>query len=185
MIRNLDDSGQVVTWEKAGAAVVKGAGRLAGRTPDGLLRVEVDGQVLEGNHVVVSTGSEPARPPVEGLDDVPVWTNREATTLTDIPGRVVVLGDSAVAVEIGQFLGRMGAGVTMVERGDRLASREDPASGTSHRRAVPTTTPPRHPERLGCTGRARRRSQPRRRRDRALHRPPSPHPQPGPGPRRQ
>jgi dihydrolipoamide dehydrogenase len=146
MIRNLDDSGQVVTWEKAGAAVVKGAGRLAGRTPDGLLRVEVDGQVLEGNHVVVSTGSEPARPPVEGLDDVPVWTNREATTLTDIPGRVVVLGDSAVAVEIGQFLGRMGAGVTMVERGDRLASREDPASGTSRR--------PRWSERASTCGAA-------------------------------
>lgn len=129
MIRHLDDSGQITGYEKQGATVVKGAGRLAGRNAEGLLRVETDARTLQAEHVIIATGSEAVRPPVEGLAEVPVWTNREATTLVDIPQRVLVLGGSAVAVELGQFLARMGAHVTLVERGDRLVTREEPRVG--------------------------------------------------------
>jgi pyruvate/2-oxoglutarate dehydrogenase complex dihydrolipoamide dehydrogenase (E3) component len=129
MIRHLDDSGQVSRYEKQGAAVIRGAGRLAGRVPQGALRVEAGGRSLQAPHVVVATGSEPVRPDVDGLGDVPVWTNREATTLTDIPRRVLMLGGGAVAVELGQFLARMGAHVTLLQRSDRLVTREEPRVG--------------------------------------------------------
>jgi dihydrolipoamide dehydrogenase len=79
--------------------------------------------------VVVATGSEPVRPPIDGLTSVPVWTNREATTLREIPGRVVLVGGSAVGVELGQFLARMGTSVTLVQRGPRLLGREEPRVG--------------------------------------------------------
>jgi len=46
------------------------------------------------------------RPPIAGLDQVPVWTNREATILREIPPRAVMIGGSAVGVELGQFLAR-------------------------------------------------------------------------------
>lgn len=129
MIRHLDDSGQVADYEKQGATVVRGTGRLAGRTPDGQLRVQVNDRMLAADDVIVATGSHPARPPIDGLDGVPVWTNREATTLADVPGRVAMLGGGAVAVELGQFLARMGAQVTVLERGDRLVTREEPRVG--------------------------------------------------------
>jgi hypothetical protein len=45
---------------------------------------------------VIATGSQPRRPPVQGLDRVTVWTNREATTVRDIPARVLLVGGSAV-----------------------------------------------------------------------------------------
>lgn len=41
-----------------------------------------------------------------------------------------MIGGSAVGVELGQFLARMGTQVTLVQRGPRLLSREDPASAT-------------------------------------------------------
>jgi pyruvate/2-oxoglutarate dehydrogenase complex dihydrolipoamide dehydrogenase (E3) component len=63
------------------------------------------------------------------LDQVPVWTNREATTLPEIPHRVVMIGGSAVGVELGQFLARTGSHVTMVQRGPRLLDREEPRVG--------------------------------------------------------
>ncbi len=132
MIRHLDDGPQVVGYERNGATVVKAAGRFDGRTEDGLLRVRAGGRELTAEHVIIATGSEAVRPDVDGLQEgsgVPVWTNREATTLTEIPGRVLMLGGSAVAVELGQFLARMGAQVTLVQRGDRLVSREDPRVG--------------------------------------------------------
>jgi dihydrolipoamide dehydrogenase len=138
MIRHLDDADQVAGYEKRGATVVKGTGRLTGRAPDGHLQVQVpeDGRVLHAAHVIVATGSDAARPPIDGLGDVAVWTNREATTLADIPGRVLMLGGSAVAVELGQFLARMGAQVTLAERGDRLVGREEPPVGALARAAL-------------------------------------------------
>lgn len=128
MIRDLDDSKQVTGYEESGATVVKGIGRITGPGT-----VEVDGRVLTTEHIIVATGSEAFLPPVEGLEAAReqgrVWTNREATTLTYIPGRVVLLGGSAVGVELGLFLRRYGAQVTIVERSGRLLSREDPRPG--------------------------------------------------------
>ncbi len=115
MIRHLDDATQVDGYRKQGATVFKGTARLAGPG-----RVEVDGEVLEADHVVVATGSDPLRPPIDGLDSAEVWTNREATTLINIPGRTVVLGGGAVGTELGQFLARMGGQVTLVQRSERL-----------------------------------------------------------------
>jgi pyruvate/2-oxoglutarate dehydrogenase complex dihydrolipoamide dehydrogenase (E3) component len=123
MIRHLDDTNQVAGYLKQGATVTKGAARLVGRDP---WRIEAAGQHLTAEHVVIATGSEPVRPPIEGLDQVPVWTNREATTLREIPPRVVMIGGSAVGVELGQFLARIGAQVTLVQRGPRLLDREEP-----------------------------------------------------------
>ena len=124
MIRYLDDSKQVAGYEKSGVTVVKGEAQVTGPGT-----AEVAGRRLSAEHLIVATGSDALVPPIEGLADVPVWTNREATTLTDIPGRVVLIGGSAVAVELGQFLRRFGADVTLVERSDRLLSREDPRVG--------------------------------------------------------
>jgi dihydrolipoamide dehydrogenase len=124
MVRHLDDSAQVDGYKQAGATVIKGAARLAGPG-----RVEAGGQLLEAGHVVIATGSEPVRPQVAGLDQVPVWTNREATNVREIPSRVLLVGGSAVGVELGQFYSGMGARVTIVQRAGRLIDREDPRVG--------------------------------------------------------
>jgi pyruvate/2-oxoglutarate dehydrogenase complex dihydrolipoamide dehydrogenase (E3) component len=126
MIRHLDDAKQVSSYEQQGATVIKGTARIIGRDP---WRVQAGDRELTADHVVVATGSDALRPPIDGLDDVPVWTNREATTLRDIPGRVVMIGGSAVGVELGQFLARMGSTVTLVQRGPRLVDREEPRVG--------------------------------------------------------
>src|SRR5229473_4973494 len=124
MVRHLDDSAQVNGYEQAGVTVIKGSARLAGPG-----RVEAGGQLLEADHVVIATGSEPVRPAVDGLDQVMVWTNREATNVHDIPSRVLLIGGSAVGVELGEFYSGMGAHVTIVQRAGRLVDREDPRVG--------------------------------------------------------
>ena len=126
MIRHLDDAAQVTGYQQQGVTVIKGTARLVGRDP---WRVEVAGQQVTADHVVIATGSDPVRPPIDGLGEVPVWTNREATTLREIPPRVVLIGGSAVGVELGQFLARMGSHVTIVQRGPRLLDREEPRVG--------------------------------------------------------
>jgi pyruvate/2-oxoglutarate dehydrogenase complex dihydrolipoamide dehydrogenase (E3) component len=132
MIRHLDDAKQVQGYADQGATVIKATGRITGRTSQGRLKVEADGRQLRAQHVILATGSQAIHPDIPGLgegSDVPVWTNREATNLVDIPDRVLMIGGSAVAVELGQFLARMGSQVTLVQRGDRLMAREEPRVG--------------------------------------------------------
>jgi len=124
MIRDLDDSGAVAGYEERGVTVFKSAGKLAGAN-----RVEVAGRVIETEHVIIATGSEPRIPSIEGLGEAGYWTNREATTLKEIPASAVFIGGGAVGVELGQMLARFGSQVTVIEGAERLLSREDPEVG--------------------------------------------------------
>jgi pyruvate/2-oxoglutarate dehydrogenase complex dihydrolipoamide dehydrogenase (E3) component len=125
MVSGYDDSGQAAWLEGKGIDLLRGRGRLAGPG-----RVEVDGRVVTAAHVVVATGSDPVIPPIPGLRETPgVWTNREATALTEIPRRLIVLGAGPVGVELAQAIRRLGAAVTLVEGADRVLPREPEALG--------------------------------------------------------
>jgi len=124
MIRHLDDTAQVDGYEQDGVRVYKGEGRLA--DPG---RVEVEGETLETERVVIATGSDAKIPPIPGLAEAGYWTNRDATTLKEIPRSVVILGGGPVGIELGQFMRRFGAEVSIVEMADRLLPREDPRVG--------------------------------------------------------
>jgi pyruvate/2-oxoglutarate dehydrogenase complex dihydrolipoamide dehydrogenase (E3) component len=124
-VSGYDDAGQVAWARGAGIEVVRGRGRLAGPGT-----VVVDGTPHTAEHVVIATGSDPAVPPVPGLRELPgLWTDREVTGLTEVPGRLLVLGGGAIGVEMAQAVGRLGASVTVVERGDHLLPREPRALG--------------------------------------------------------
>jgi pyruvate/2-oxoglutarate dehydrogenase complex dihydrolipoamide dehydrogenase (E3) component len=85
--------------------------------------VEVDGQELPYDRLVLATGSRPMIPPIEGLDSVEYWTNREATRTHRVPQSLVVMGGGPVGAELAQFFSRMGSQVTIVERGEHLLGR--------------------------------------------------------------
>lgn len=101
--------------------------RLAGREGD-RFRLELGGDAVLAQRVVLDTGTRSARPPLEGLDGLPPerlidsesWIERRA-----LPARLVFLGGGTLALEMAQAFRRLGAAVTMVENGPRLAARED------------------------------------------------------------
>jgi pyruvate/2-oxoglutarate dehydrogenase complex dihydrolipoamide dehydrogenase (E3) component len=120
MVSSYDDSGQAAWASGAGIEVLRGEGWL-----DGPGRVRVGHETYTARHVVIATGSEPVLPPVPGLQGLDgVWTNREATGLTEVPQRLLVLGGGPVGLELGQALVRMGASVAIVEGAERLLARE-------------------------------------------------------------
>jgi dihydrolipoamide dehydrogenase len=122
IVNNLDDSNQVPWLVSRGITLLRGSARL-----DGERRVIVGDDVYEAREaVIVATGTTAARPPIPGLADVPAWTNREITTTSDIPTRLVVLGGGVVGVEMAQAWHSLGAEVTVIEALDRLLPREEP-----------------------------------------------------------
>ncbi len=119
-----DDSGQLHYLEEWNCRLVRGEARVAR-----LGVVEVDGQELPYDRLVLATGSRPAIPPIEGLDSVEYWTNREATRTHRVPQSLVVMGGGPVGAELTQFFSRMGSQVTIVERGEHLLGRVHPDAG--------------------------------------------------------
>ena len=126
-----DDAGQVEWLAGARIDLVRGHGRLAGER-----RVVVDtfgdgGPVtLVARHaVVLATGSVPTLPPVEGLAGARPWTTKEATSATEPPGRLVVLGGGVAGCELAQAFASLGSAVTLLEMADRLLPAYEPVAG--------------------------------------------------------
>jgi pyruvate/2-oxoglutarate dehydrogenase complex dihydrolipoamide dehydrogenase (E3) component len=125
VISHLDDSGQLPWLEERGVELVRGRGRLSGER-----RVTVAGEELVARTaVIVATGSSALIPEIDGLREARPWTNIEATTATEVPARLAILGGGVVAVELGQAWATFGSQVTLVHRGERLIEREEPFAG--------------------------------------------------------
>src|SRR5438034_11446831 len=127
MARDLDDSRPAVALIKTGAKLVRGAGKMVD-----LRTVEVAGeQVVALRAVVIANGGTAAIPPIEGLDKIKYWTNRQAAVPRELPKRLVVLGGGAVGVELAQGFARLGSKVTVVEAGPRFLALEEPEAGAA------------------------------------------------------
>jgi pyruvate/2-oxoglutarate dehydrogenase complex dihydrolipoamide dehydrogenase (E3) component len=125
VIHDRDDSGQLPWLEDRGIELFRGEGRL-----DGEKRVVVGERTLVARRVVVvATGSAAAMPPIEGLDSVDAWNNRDATTSKRIPESMIVLGGGPVGSELAQAWSTLGTKVTLVEGGERVLAREEPFAG--------------------------------------------------------
>lgn len=95
--------------------------------------VEVDGVAQRAANVVIATGTTPWVPPIPGLDAVDVLTSATVMELDQLPESVIVLGASAVGLELGQMLGRLGVRVTILELLPRILAGED-ADAADHLR---------------------------------------------------
>jgi pyruvate/2-oxoglutarate dehydrogenase complex dihydrolipoamide dehydrogenase (E3) component len=133
-----DDVHQVKWLHGAGGVLVRGHGRLVGER-----RVDVelpDGagvRELEATRgVVLATGSVAAMLPIDGLRDVRVWDNRDATSAQEVPERLLVLGGGPVGVELAQAWKRLGAReVTVIDQAPRLVTHFEPFASDQLRAA--------------------------------------------------
>jgi len=120
MVSNHTDTGQERWLADRGIDLLRGNGRLAG-----VGVVEVDGVRHTAEHIVVATGSDPIVPPLPGLRDLEgVWGTREATSMTAVPRRLLVLGGGSAGVELAQVVRRFGGEAVIVEGAERVIPRE-------------------------------------------------------------
>lgn len=121
LVNGLDDSLQVPWLEERDVTLVRGRARLIGER-----RVQVDEAIFEAEEaVILATGSVPALPPIEGLAEAELWTNREVTTALAVPKSLLILGGGVVGVETAQAWRTLGSQVTVLEGERRLLPREE------------------------------------------------------------
>lgn len=119
------DDGQVKWLDSAGIDLARGFGRLTGEREVTVTDADGSTRVLRARHAVaISTGSEAVIPPIDGLRDAAPWTSREATSAEEFPESLAVIGGGVVAVEMATVYASLGSKVTVIARGELLASME-------------------------------------------------------------
>ena len=88
--------------------------------------VQVDDRTLWAETIVINTGARPARPPIDGLDDVDVHDSTDLLERDSVPESLAVIGGGYVGCEYAQMYSRFGADVTVFQRGERLLPDEGP-----------------------------------------------------------
>lgn len=91
-------------------AYMEGRARLA---PGG---VEVDGQRLRSERIILATGSSPSVPPIPGIEGVPYLTSTQALDLGELPQSMMILGGGYIGCELAQLFQRAGVAVTLICR---------------------------------------------------------------------
>jgi pyruvate/2-oxoglutarate dehydrogenase complex dihydrolipoamide dehydrogenase (E3) component len=87
--------------------------------------ITVDGEEFTAPRIFLNVGGRASVPDMPGVGDVPHLDNTDMVTLDTVPAHLVVVGGSYVGLEFAQIFRRLGAAVTVVERGDRLIAHED------------------------------------------------------------
>lgn len=129
IIEHLSDQDRTASLRQAGVAVFHGFGRLSGQRT---VRVaytlgDTTEAVLTARHaVVLATGTRPNMPEIPGLPQARPWTNRDLTTMTEVPPRALVVGGGPVGVEFATILNGLGSAVTLLVRGNTLLPNCEP-----------------------------------------------------------
>jgi pyruvate/2-oxoglutarate dehydrogenase complex dihydrolipoamide dehydrogenase (E3) component len=82
-------------------------------------------RVLRGTNVIISTGTRATLEAIPGLAEAEPLTHVEALELDRVPEHLLVIGGGYVGIELSQALRRFGSKVTLIDRNQRLMSKED------------------------------------------------------------
>jgi len=110
------DSDETIAGRRAsGVDVYVGEARFVGPR-----LLDLDGQSIHGERMVLAAGSRPMIPDVAGLADVPFHTSDTIMRIDALPASMVIMGGGAIAAEFGHLFGALGTAITIVERAPTL-----------------------------------------------------------------
>lgn len=89
--------------------------------------LEVDGEKYRGKRIVIATGSVPRELKIKGIEQIEhSFTNENIFKIDFLPKRFLFVGAGPINCELGQAFSRLGSEVIIVNRGERILSREHP-----------------------------------------------------------
>jgi pyruvate/2-oxoglutarate dehydrogenase complex dihydrolipoamide dehydrogenase (E3) component len=118
----LDNRSGVESWLEGmdGCTFIRGHARF-----EDAHTISVDGRALKADKIFLNVGGRAVAPEIPGLSDIDYMTNVGILELDSVPEHLVIIGGSYIALEFAQMYRRFGARVTVIEKGQRLTSRED------------------------------------------------------------
>jgi pyruvate/2-oxoglutarate dehydrogenase complex dihydrolipoamide dehydrogenase (E3) component len=88
-------------------------------------RIKIGEKILSANKFIISTGSSPSIPPVDGINETPYLTNNTIFSIDKLPTSLIVMGGGPIGIELSSAFNRLNVEVTVVEMMDRVLPKED------------------------------------------------------------
>ena len=82
--------------------------------------VKVAKRTITARKIFIATGTEPLIPPIKGIEDIDILTNKNIFQLSKIPESMTIIGGGAVDCELAQAFSRLGTKCTIVHMDDFL-----------------------------------------------------------------
>jgi glutathione reductase (NADPH) len=106
-------------YAEKGIDTFRGTARFTGPTT-----LEVGGEQLEGDRIMIAAGAEPAKLGISGEEHL--VTNEDFLDLDHLPERIVLVGGGYIAAEFSHIVARAGAKVTVLQHGSRMLTPFEP-----------------------------------------------------------
>jgi len=101
-----------------GMTIIKGTGEIIDANT-----VKANGEEIKCDKIIIATGSVPARPPIDGIDNC--ITSNEALDLEKLPKSILIIGGGVIGMEFAQIMNQMDVAVTVVEMLPQILPTED------------------------------------------------------------
>jgi pyruvate/2-oxoglutarate dehydrogenase complex dihydrolipoamide dehydrogenase (E3) component len=124
MVADLVDI-HVANFKTSGAELIMGSAKFTGPKTLEVSLNEGGTRVVQGEKIVIGTGTHATIADIPGLRESNPLTHIEALELDYLPQHLIVLGGGYVGLELAQAMRRFGSSVTTVDRNHRLANKED------------------------------------------------------------
>lgn len=106
-----------------------GTGSFVSKNKVAIINAKGEKTEIEGDKIIIATGSKPTQLPFLKTDKKRVITSTEALTLTEVPKHLIIIGGGIIGVELGSVYKRLGAKVTVVEFLDKIVPSMDDEVG--------------------------------------------------------
>ncbi|HWR58934.1 MAG TPA: dihydrolipoyl dehydrogenase [Thermodesulfovibrionales bacterium] len=108
-----------------GVTLVEGKGMLLDPLKVEVEKKEGTREVLEGDRVIIATGSRPSRIPMFPFEGERILSSDDAVRVREIPKSLLIVGAGVIGCEFACIFSELGAEVTMVEQLPRAVATED------------------------------------------------------------
>lgn len=90
-------------------------------------QIQVGTEIIEAEHIIIATGSEPMELPFLPFDGKKVVSSTGALSFEAPPEKLLVIGGGVIGVELASVWSRLGSHVTVIEMLPEIVSTMDPA----------------------------------------------------------
>ena len=120
VIAAIEPNDSVERFTGLGVHVISSAGRFVDKNT-----VVAGDTTIKARRFVIATGSAPLVFPIDGLADVPYFTNETIFDNDIRPEHLIIIGGGPIGIELAQAHLRLGSQVTVLE-GDKALGKDDP-----------------------------------------------------------
>lgn len=111
--------------DKNSVDVFEGLGSFVDATHVKITKNDGSDETIEGDNIIIATGSKPSTLPFITIDKERIITSTEALKLSEVPKHLLVIGGGVIGLELGSVYKRLGAEVTVIEYADKITPTMD------------------------------------------------------------